>query len=146
MRATIKRILVIGAVTTVGVFASVGTTHAAAAPRFAGGHVASRPMVAGAKVLNSFIVPTTKKEKFSPTKLTVPDVAGANCTQTTYSFLVTNITSATQQLAYGGSPVLNPIPSGTVSWVCVDNGGVGGSLVLNLVANPKAKLTITVLP
>jgi hypothetical protein len=146
MQSTITRILAIGAVTTVGVFASVGTTHAAAAPRFAGGHEATRSLVASAKVINTFVVPTAKAEGFQPRKLTVPDVAGANCTQTTYSFLVTNITSASQQLSYGGSPVLNAIPSGTVEWVCVDNGGAGGSLVLNLVANPKAKLTINVLP
>jgi hypothetical protein len=146
MRPTIKRLLVIGAIATTGMFASVSTTHAAPAPHFAGGHVASRPMIAGAKVLNTFIVPKKAKEGFSPTKLTVPDVTGANCTQTNYSFLVTNITVDTQQLAYGGSPILNPIPSGTVEWICVDNGGVGGSLVLNLAANAKANLTITVLP
>jgi hypothetical protein len=146
MRSTIKRILVIGAVTTVGMFASVGTTHAAAAPRFAGGHEASRSLIAGARVLNTFVVPTAKAEAFQPRKLTVPDVTGANCSETTYSFLVTNITASTQQLTYGGSEVLNPIPTGTVEWVCVDNGGAGGTLVLNLSANPKAKLTINVLP
>jgi len=136
---------VIGAITTTGVFAGVTTTHAAAAPRLTG-HVEGRSLVASAKVLNSFIVPKGAKEKFSPTKLTVPDVPGANCTETDYSFLVTNITAVTQQLSLGGAPALDPIPSGTVEWVCADFSGAGGTLVLNLVANPKANLTINVLP
>jgi hypothetical protein len=145
MRATVKRILVVGAIATTGVFASVGTTHAAAAPRFTG-HVLSGPLVASAKVVNSFIVPKGAKEGFSPAKLTVPDVTGTACAVTDYSFAVSNFTTSTQQLTNAGSPIANPIPEFTAELICADDGDVGGSFVLNLAANPKAKLTITLLP
>jgi hypothetical protein len=149
MRPTFRRIFAIGAITTTGLFASIGTTHAAPAPRFAGGHVEGHALVAGAKVLNTFIVPkgaTGAKGKFSPTKLTIPDVSGANCSETDYSFLATNITANDQQLSYDGSPILGTIASGTVYWLCVDNGDVGGSITFNLVSNQKANLTLTLLP
>jgi hypothetical protein len=145
MRPTIKRLLVIGLITTTGLLASAETTHAAPTLRFTG-HVGSRSLVASSKVINSFIVPTTKSAKYSPTKLTVPDVAGANCTETNYSFLITNVTSVTQQPSYAGSPFLGAIPSGSVEWLCSTSGGNGGSFTINLAVNAKAKLTVTLLP
>jgi hypothetical protein len=144
MRPTIKRLLVIGVITATGLLATAQTTHAAQALRFTG-HVGSRSLVASGKVINSFIVATTKSAKFSPTKLTVPDV-GSNCSYTDYSFLITNVTTVTQQPTYDGSPWLSAIPSGSVEWLCSTSGGNGGSFVINLSVNAKAKLTITLRP
>jgi hypothetical protein len=145
MLPTIKRIVVIGVITTTGLLASAETTHAAPALRFTA-HVGSRSLVASSKVINSFIVPTTKNAKYSPTKLTVPDVPGADCTYTDYSFLITNVTTVTQQPTSDGSPFLDAIPSGEVEWLCSTSGGIGGSFTINLAVNARAKLTITLRP
>lgn len=139
----------IGAITTTAVFASGATSHAAAAPRFAG-HVMSRPMApTKAKVINTFIVPNGSKSSFQPKKLTVPDVTsgtGGDCSSTEYSFLASNVTDDSQQLEYEGSPILDPIPSFSVFFICLDDDDAGGTFVLTLASDPHAKLTLNLLP
>ena len=143
MLPTIKRSLVIAVIATMGVFASVGTAHAASASRVSL-HALSTSHVHGlTSAKNSNILPKGRTHfKFKPNAIKVPDCSNPRVTG---SFSVTNDSSVSQQAEYGGSPLGGPIAPGGVLYVCASTGGAGGQGQVTLASDPTATLTFTVI-
>jgi hypothetical protein len=142
MLRTIKRSLVIAVIAVSGVFASVGTAHAASVSRMSL-HAVSTPNIQGlTKAKNSNVLPRGKRNfKFNPKAIKVPDCSNP---KVTLSFTVTNDSSISQQLEVGGSPLGSPVAPGGVVYVCASSGGSGGSVQVTLASSTTAVLTVTV--
>jgi hypothetical protein len=121
MLPTIRRCLAIAAVATAGVFASVGTAHAAPATQHASFRAASVRTVHGFEtVKNTYIVQRNRlgvSYKFSPNHVRVPDCSNPNVFD---SFNITNNSAVTQQPTFGGSPLLSPIAPGATEGITVN--------------------------
>jgi hypothetical protein len=136
MLRTVKRVLVIGAIATSGVIASVGTAHAAVAPRFIT-HVAAA---------TTTTLPTTNlsgkgaKLKWAPTSIKGKPT-NTQCATAPYSFEILNKTKASQQIVYSGGDLGSPIPAGQGLYVCGS-----GKLKTTFwpAADPKAILKVTI--
>jgi hypothetical protein len=135
MLHTVKRMLVVAALATTCVIASIGTAQAS---------TSSARLVSSVAAVAS--QPTTSIEgrgsalKFIPKTVTAGAVAGA-CSSTNYSFLIVNKTKATQQIVYRGSVFGSPIPPKNGLLVC-GSGAIKGTFSLQ--ADPKAKLKFNI--
>jgi hypothetical protein len=136
MLRTVKRMVVIAAVATTGMVASVGSVHASAAVR----------TVSAARVV-AVTPPTTNIEgrgsalRWVPRSLTAVHVSGT-CSPTNYSFLILNKTRASQQIIYQGSPLFSPIPAKQGLYVCA-SARLKATFSLQADANAKLKIVIT---
>jgi hypothetical protein len=141
MMPTIKRTLVVAAIAAMGVFASVGTVHAAQATLRPVGHAVTGPTIPGLEMRkNSNILPRNNASggfKFSPTHIRVPDCNNPNVG---YSFTITNDTSVPQQIDQGGAPI-DTIPAGSSQEYCGNGAGVQQ---VYLDSYPSAVLTVNV--
>ena len=135
MLRTVRRLLVIAAVATTGVIASVGTAHASsssAALTWSVTAVAAQPTTS--------IQGTGSALKFVPRSVTARHITGT-CTATNYSFLILNKTRATQQVTYKGAAFGPPIPPKNGLLVCA-TGAIKGTFSLR--ADPLARLHFTI--
>ncbi len=136
MLRTVTRVLVIAAVATTGVAASMGTAHASAsAPRLVA--ALSAPVATHPTTL---IEGSGKKLRWVPKTIAATSVAGT-CTSTNFSFLITNKTKVAQQVKYQGKPFSTAIPPSHGLFVCA-SGAINGTFTLK--ADAKAKLTFTI--
>jgi hypothetical protein len=136
MLRTVKRVLVIAAITTTGVAASVATAHASTAgPRLvtAVGAVAATQPTVNLSGKGKALTWTPKSVKAKP-------VSGT-CAAGNYSFLIVNNTKANQQVEYSGGPLGSVIPPKDGLYVCGS-----GKIKTNFwpKADPKALLKVTI--
>jgi hypothetical protein len=97
-----------------------------------GESVASQP--------NTNLVGSGTTVMFSPKKLIgLTSVSSADCSDTDYSFSMTNETARTQTLTEGGASTHIKIPAATVVPICVFG---DGTLKLGLKSSPAAKLRL----
>jgi hypothetical protein len=136
MLRTVTRVLVIAAVASTGVAASMGTVQASAsAPRLVAtlsAPVATQP--------TTLIEGSGKKLKWVPKTINATSIQGT-CASTNFSFLITNKTTTAQQVEYQGKPFSLAIPPMHGLYVCA-NGAIKGTFKLK--ADAKAKLTFNI--
>jgi hypothetical protein len=136
MLRMIKRAVVIIAVGTTGIFASIGTAHAATGPA----RLTSVTAVTTTAPPSSSIKGAGATRKFVPATVTAAPVSGT-CSPTNYSFLIKNLTKRPQQVMYNGAALGSPIKTHQSLLVCADGAGTG---TLDLKGDAKAKLTFTI--
>jgi hypothetical protein len=139
MMPTIKRSLVVAAIAAMGVFASVGTVHAAQASLRPVGHAAHGPAIQGLQTpKNSNILPRDNRSvpyKFMPSHMRVPD---CNNPLVSYSLTITNDTAVDQTIDEAGVQI-DTIPAGSSQAYCANGAGVQ---VVYLDGTPSATLQI----
>jgi hypothetical protein len=81
---------------------------------------------------------TKSRPVYKPSKLNVT-VGVGTCTQTNYTFKITNETAVTQQMELNSNPFGGPLAPEAVQKVCVGS----GTIVFSLASNPNARLTVT---
>jgi hypothetical protein len=142
MMTTIKRTLVVAAIAAMGVFASVGTVHAAQATLRPVGHAVFAQAVSGhlETPKNSNILPRNRASggfKFVDNHVRVPDCNNPNVG---YSLNITNDTADPQTIDQDGAQI-NTIPAGESQQYCGNGAGVQQ---VYLDGDPSATLTINV--
>lgn len=136
MLRTVKRILLIAAVATTGMAASVGTAHASSSVRL----VSAAGVVAATQ-------PTTRIERSGSALVWVPMrvrglAAPGTCSSSNYSFLILNRTRVAQQVMYQGSPLFSPIPAKQGLYVCA-SGALRATFSLQADRSAKLRIVIT---
>jgi hypothetical protein len=137
MLDTVKRVLVIAAITTTGVVTSVATAHASAAPRLATavGAVATTLPTTNLSGKGSALKWAPKSIKGAPTS--------SGCVAPgPYSFLILNKTKADQQIEYSGGPLGSPIPPKEGLYIC-GTGKLKSTFWPEADPNALLKVTIT---
>jgi hypothetical protein len=135
MLRTAKRMLVIAAITTTGVAASVGTAHASTSVR-----LVSAVGTVSATQPTTNIAGKGSALKWSPKSVKALPVSGA-CAATNYSFLIINKTKSSQQVEYSGGALGSPIPPKNGLYVCA-SGKI--KTTFWLLADPNALLKVNI--
>jgi hypothetical protein len=81
---------------------------------------------------------TKSRPVYKPAKLNVTTGVGT-CTQTNYTFKISNETAVTQQIELNSAPFGGPLAPEAVQKVCIGS----GTIVFGLASNPNARLTVT---
>lgn len=136
MHLKIRHLGIAAAVVVTPLLGLSAVSAAAASPKIAVAHAI--PFVTGP---NTNLAGSGTTVVYSPKKLLgLTAVSEANCSNSDYSFSVSNTTSKSQKVTYSGSLVVK-IPSGEAVAICVFN---DGTYKLGLASSPNAKLKITV--
>jgi hypothetical protein len=142
MMPTIKRSLVVAAIAAMGVFASVGTVHAAQGSLRPVGHATSGQAIGTLQTpKNSNILNRDNPSvpyKFMPSHMRVPD---CNNPLVGYSLTITNDTAVDQTIDESGVQI-DTIPAGSSQAYCANGAGIQ---VVYLDGTPSATLQIDVI-
>jgi hypothetical protein len=136
MLNTVKRVMVIAAIATTGIFAGAGTAHAAAQATGLSAVSSASTLTAPTSVIKG----AGKTRKFVPNSVTAAPATGT-CSSTNYSFLIHNSTMHTQTIMYLGAQLGSPIKSKQGLYVCAAGAGTGK---LTLKGDVKAFLNFTI--